>query len=75
MIMGLQQAAEADYSQVLADTHKTGSAGFEVVLPTVTPMAWGTYVAFYKVRPTNAQSEQAAPACLCSIADIVDGYA
>jgi hypothetical protein len=40
----------ASYTQVLANTQKTGSGDFEVVLPTATPMAWDSYVVFYKVR-------------------------
>ena len=40
----------ASYTQVLADTQKTGTGDFQVVLPTATPMAWDSYVVFYKVR-------------------------
>lgn len=39
----------ATYTQVLADTQKTGTGDFQVVLPTATPMAWDSYVVFYKV--------------------------
>lgn len=44
------QDGQADYTQMLADTRTSGTAGVEVVLPSVTPMAWDNYVVFYKAR-------------------------